>query len=115
MAWTRQVRRNGQNLRGRFTLCSKERKKPSQGSVGYLRTLRAEVRGGERKVVSEFDKYRAAAKKLAEAPCRIRTLQSMFDEAVKYAPPKHWAGDGVRDPHGSSLMAHFLLNSIQVS
>ena len=65
----------------------------------------------------EFDKYRAAAKKLAEAHHAVFVpFQSMFDEAVKYAPPKHWAGDGVHpSPHGSSLMAHFLLNSIQVS
>lgn len=65
----------------------------------------------------EFDKYRAAAKKLAEAHHAVFVpFQSMFDEAVKYAPPNHWAGDGVHpSPHGSSLMAHFLLNSIQVS
>ena len=65
----------------------------------------------------EFDKYRAAAKKLAEAHHAVFVpFQSMFDEAVKYAPPKHWAGDGVHpSPHGSSLMAHFLLDSIQVS
>ena len=65
----------------------------------------------------EFDKYRAAAKKMAQSHGAVFVpFQSMFDEAVKYAPPNHWAGDGVHpSPHGSSLMAHFLLNSIQVS
>ena len=65
----------------------------------------------------EFDKYRAAAKKMAQVHQAVFVpFQSMFDEAVKYAPPNHWAGDGVHpSPHGASLMAHFLLNSIQVS
>jgi lysophospholipase L1-like esterase len=41
-------------------------------------------------------------------------FQSMFDEAVKYAPAKHWAGDGVHpSSHGSSLMAQFWLNAVQ--
>jgi lysophospholipase L1-like esterase len=44
----------------------------------------------------EFDQYRAAAKKMSE---EFNTLfvpyQSMFDDAVKQAPPAHWAGDGV--------------------
>ena len=65
----------------------------------------------------EFDKYRAAAKKIAQAHHAVFVpFQSMFDEAVKYAPPNHWAGDGVHpSSHGSSLMAHFLLHSIDVS
>ena len=65
----------------------------------------------------EFDKYRAAAKKIAESHHAVFVpFQSMFDEAVKYAPPNHWAGDGVHpSSHGASLMAHFLLNSIHVS
>ena len=34
-------------------------------------------------------------------------FQAMFDEAVKYAPPAHWAGDGVHPTAaGASLMAH---------
>ena len=65
----------------------------------------------------EFDKYRAAAKKIAESHHAVFVpFQSMFDEAVKYAPPNHWAGDGVHpSSHGASLMAHFLLHSIDVS
>ncbi len=56
----------------------------------------------------EFDKYRAAARRIAEA---FRTtyipFQTMFDEAVKYAPPEQWAKDGVHpSPAGASLMAH---------
>ena len=65
----------------------------------------------------EFNKYRTVAKKMAQAHHAVFVpFQSMFNEAVKYAPPNHWAGDGVHpSPHGASLMAHFLLNSIQVS
>ena len=65
----------------------------------------------------EFDKYRAAAKKIAKShDAAFVPFQSMFDEAVKYAPPNHWAGDGVHpSSHGASLMAHFLLRSIDVS
>ena len=43
----------------------------------------------------EFDQYRSIAKKLAiENKAVFVPFQSMFDEAVKYAEPKHWAGDG---------------------
>jgi lysophospholipase L1-like esterase len=63
----------------------------------------------------EFDRYRAAARKVADqnnAP--FVPFQSMFDEAVQYAPPKHWAGDGVHpSSHGASLMAHFWTQSVQ--
>ena len=57
----------------------------------------------------EFDKYRAAAKRIAsENKAIFVPFQSMFDEAIKYAEPKHWAGDGVHpSAHGASLMAHF--------
>jgi lysophospholipase L1-like esterase len=38
----------------------------------------------------------------------------MFDEAIKYAEPKHWAGDGVHpSAHGASLMAHFWLEAVK--
>ena len=65
----------------------------------------------------EFDKYRASALKVATSnDCIFVPFQSMFDEAVKYAPPNHWAGDGVHpSSHGSSLMAHFWLNSVTIS
>ena len=63
----------------------------------------------------EFDQYRSIAKKLAiENKAVFVPFQTMFDEAVKYAEPKHWAGDGVHpSPHGASLMAHFWLQAIQ--
>lgn len=63
----------------------------------------------------EFDYYRKSALKVANKFGAIFVpFQSMFDEAVKYAPPKHWAGDGVHpSSHGSSLMAHFWLKSVR--
>jgi len=62
----------------------------------------------------EFDKYRAAAKKIAsENKAIFVPFQSMFDEAIKYAEPKHWAGDGVHpSAHGASLMAHFWTQAV---
>jgi lysophospholipase L1-like esterase len=62
----------------------------------------------------EFDKYRASARKVADQNGAVFVpFQSMFDQAVKYAPPTHWAGDGVHpSPHGASLMAHFWLQSL---
>lgn len=55
-----------------------------------------------------FDEYRAAAKRVAEKHSAIFVpFQAMFDEAVKYAPPEHWARDGVHpSPFGCQLMAH---------
>lgn len=63
----------------------------------------------------EFDRYRAAARKVADQNnATFVPFQSMFDEAVQYAPPKHWAGDGVHpSSHGASLMAHFWTQSVQ--
>ncbi|MEN6424308.1 MAG: SGNH/GDSL hydrolase family protein, partial [Phycisphaerales bacterium] len=44
----------------------------------------------------EFDGYRAAAKRVATSVGAVFVpFQSAFDEAVKKAPPTHWAGDGV--------------------
>ena len=62
----------------------------------------------------EFDKYRAAAKRIAsENKAIFVPFQSMFDEAIKYAEPKHWAGDGVHpSAHGASLMAHFWTQAV---
>ena len=63
----------------------------------------------------EFDHYRESARKVSERfEGTFVPFQSMFDEAVKYAPAKHWAGDGVHpSSHGASLMAHFWLKAIQ--
>jgi lysophospholipase L1-like esterase len=62
----------------------------------------------------EFDHYRAAAKRVAESHhATFVPFQAMFDEAVKYAPPQHWAGDGVHPtPAGASLMAHNWLRAV---
>jgi lysophospholipase L1-like esterase len=62
----------------------------------------------------EFDQYRAAAKRVAEASrATFIPFQTMFDEAVKYAPPEHWAKDGVHpSPAGAALMAHFWVRTV---
>ncbi len=56
----------------------------------------------------EFDERRAVAKKIAEEfGATFVPFQTMFDAAVEYAPPEHWAADGVHpSPHGAALMAH---------
>jgi lysophospholipase L1-like esterase len=63
----------------------------------------------------EFDKYRASAKKVAtQSGAIFIPFQSMFDQAINFASPNHWAGDGVHpSAHGASLMAHFWLESIR--
>ncbi len=44
----------------------------------------------------EFDGYRATAEKMATIFDAVFVpFQSAFDEAVRKAPPAHWAGDGV--------------------
>ena len=44
----------------------------------------------------EFDKYRAVSKKMSkDFNALFVPFQSMFDNAVKQAPPAHWARDGV--------------------
>ncbi len=55
----------------------------------------------------EFDQRRAVAKKLAEELGLLFVpFQSMFDEAVRKAPPAYWAADGVHPTvAGHALMA----------
>ena len=62
----------------------------------------------------EFDRYRAAAQRVAKVhDATFVPFQPMFDEAVKYAPPQHWAADGVHpSPAGASLMAYFWLKAV---
>lgn len=62
----------------------------------------------------EFDRYRAAARRVADRhQATFVPFQAMFDEAVKYAPPGHWANDGVHpSPAGASLMAYCWLNAV---
>lgn len=56
----------------------------------------------------EFDHYRAAAKRVAEAfHATFIPFQAMFEQATKFAPPEYWARDGVHpSAAGVSLMAH---------
>ena len=62
----------------------------------------------------EFDAYRAAAARVAqEHDATWVGFQTMFDEAVRYAPPEHWAGDGVHPTGaGSALMAQAWLRAV---
>lgn len=62
----------------------------------------------------EFNEYRAAAKRVAQrAHATFVPFQSMFDTAVQFAPPDHWAKDGVHpSPAGAALMAHAWLKAV---
>ncbi len=62
----------------------------------------------------EFDGYRAAARRIAEQFGAVFVpFQTMFDLAVEYAPPEHWAGDGVHpSPTGAALMSHAWLRGV---
>ncbi len=62
----------------------------------------------------EFDGYRAAARRVADDFQAVFVpFQAMFDEAVKYAPPEHWAGDGVHpSANGAALMAHTWVRTV---
>lgn len=55
----------------------------------------------------EFDDYRAAARRVADAhDATWVPFHAMFEEAVKYAPATHWAPDGVHpSAAGAALMA----------
>jgi len=63
----------------------------------------------------EFDHYRAAARKVADENAAVFVpFQTMFDQAINFAPPQHWAGDGVHpSPYGASLMADFWLQAVR--
>ena len=63
----------------------------------------------------EFDHYRAAARKVADEHSAVFVpFQSMFDQALQFAPATHWAGDGVHpSPHGAALMADFWLQTVR--
>lgn len=62
----------------------------------------------------EFDGYRASARAVARDYNAVFVpFQSMFNEAVKLAPPEHWAGDGVHPTGaGAALMAHGWLKAL---
>ncbi|QNN21895.1 SGNH/GDSL hydrolase family protein [Planctomycetales bacterium ZRK34] len=63
----------------------------------------------------EFDQRRAVAKKVAEAAGATWVpWQSVFDEAAKHAPDKHWLGDGVHPTTaGHALMAATWLDAVK--
>lgn len=62
----------------------------------------------------EFDGYRAAARRVADKHrATFVAFHSMFEEAVKVAPAKHWAGDGVHpSAAGAGLMAAAWLRAV---
>jgi len=62
----------------------------------------------------EFDRYRAAAKKVsAEFNTIYVPFQAVFDEAAKKAPPYYWAADGVHPTMaGAYLMAQTWLKAV---
>lgn len=61
-----------------------------------------------------FDGYRAAARRVANsAGATFVPFQSMFDKAIEFAPPEHWANDGVHpSDFGNALMAHAWLETV---
>jgi lysophospholipase L1-like esterase len=63
---------------------------------------------------AEFDRYRAAAKRVAdEAGAAFVPFHSMFQAASKIAPPALWAGDGVHPTSdGAALMASWWLKTV---
>jgi lysophospholipase L1-like esterase len=62
-----------------------------------------------------FDEYRKSAKEIAETyNATFIPLQSIFDEAIKHAPPKYWVADGVHPTMaGQSLMAQAWMETLR--
>jgi lysophospholipase L1-like esterase len=62
----------------------------------------------------EFEGYRAAARRLAEAfGATFVPFQAAFDEAARKAPPEYWAPDGVHPTMaGHHLMAQTWLKAV---
>ena len=62
----------------------------------------------------EFDDYRERARRVAERHgARFVAFQSMFDAATAWAPPEHWAKDGVHpSAAGAALMAQTWLATV---
>ena len=63
----------------------------------------------------EFDRYRASARKVADqSQATFVPYQEVFDQALNYAPPEHWAKDGVHPSQfGSALMADAWLRAVR--
>lgn len=62
-----------------------------------------------------FDEFRTATQAVAEQHAAAWVpFQSAFEEAVKYAPPEHWAADGVHPTAaGAALMAQTWLHAVR--
>jgi lysophospholipase L1-like esterase len=62
----------------------------------------------------EFDEYRMAARRVAmKHHATFVAFQSMFDRAIRFAPPEHWAKDGVHPSRdGAALMAQTWLATV---
>ena len=62
----------------------------------------------------EFDHYRAAARRVADKHSATWVpFHTMFQEATRYAPAEHWAGDGVHPSSaGAALMAQAWLRAV---
>ena len=62
----------------------------------------------------EFDSYRAVARQVAkDFRATFIPYQTMFNEALKYAPPNRWLADGVHPTSdGASLMAYQWLRTV---
>jgi lysophospholipase L1-like esterase len=63
-----------------------------------------------------YDGYRAAARRVAkDAEAAFIPFQTMFDFAVRVAPPAAWATDGIHPtPSGAALMAHCWTKAVGV-
>jgi lysophospholipase L1-like esterase len=64
--------------------------------------------------IEPFAAYRAAARRVAEeVGAAFVPFQTMFDAAANFAPPEHWARDGVHpSANGAALMAHWWLKAV---
>ena len=65
--------------------------------------------------IAEMDQRRVVVKKLAgEFSAKFVPFQTMFDNAVKQAPPDYWAGDGVHpSAAGHMRMAQLWLKEVE--
>ncbi|MBW4889353.1 SGNH/GDSL hydrolase family protein [Mucilaginibacter sp. HMF5004] len=73
------------------------------------------IRPEEAKWHPAFDDYQQVAREIAEKyEATFIPLQSIFNEAVKQAPPKYWTPDGVHPSMaGASLISHAWLDVVK--
>jgi len=74
-----------------------------------------ETRAVDKTWIEPMKKYQAAAKRISDEFNTIWVpFQKVFDEAVKHAPGKYWAGDGVHPSMaGAQLMAEAWLKAVE--